>query len=842
MQDMTTIKIDAGRTLFSLSNLMIGANMEDLHYQMTGGLSSQLIHGESFFEPTPTEVAVRSQPFAGFTARGGDWRPAGEAVTVRVAGPPTDAAAVPAAAGVVQEGAGARLSTDSASAPERAQLSAEIRFPAGAAGGAGLALRIQPNEADERWEWFSGYTVELRPQEQTVTLKKAARANKHTALTSAACAIPKDTWVSVAVKIAGRHVRVWVDGREVLACEDDTPLPPGRVGVWAQENVSFRRLVETDAEGRPHPAAFTPHPLRAAPGDALSLRWRRAQSGTARGSFTHDAAGSWRAGKPSQGIVFESGEGEWGIDNAGLCRWGLRWEKGRPYEGFLRVRGDAGTELCVSLRSADGQTVHALETLRLSASDGEYERIAFELTPADDDPDGRFAITLRQPGAVTVGYVFLQPGAWGRFHNLPIRRDIAEAVIGQGIRALRLNGGMIEVPDYRWENMQGPRDERPPFNGFYDRWCGHGFGLIEFLQFCEAAGLVPIPALDVDETPESVADFVAYATAHENTPAGRRRAEDGHPPPFPMPFYQLANECPFDRKYVDQFRKVAEAVWEVAPEITLITTVARPDVQETDGEAAVREKLALPLELLRFAQERGKKLVFDCHSFSGTAVPGIALFGQWVKRLAARPEDVSTAILEFNAGAFDLARGLAHARELGLAYRAGDVIRAIGTPNLSQPWGVYQTDWKAVLWTQGSIYYTQHQVWFQPAYYVDQMIARSWVAGVVAATVQQGAEGPLDVFAGRSNDGRLLALRVVNPSPAPVAAQIRLTGFTPTEPDAQIEQLAGSPDDFNTREQPEKIKPVRHAWPHQIHDGRTHYTFPAHSFTVIKFSGRLTAS
>ena len=468
------INVEAEQPLFTLSDLMIGANMEDLHYQMTGGLSSQLIHGESFFELTPTDVARRSQPFAGFIARGGEWRRDGDAVDVSVAGERADA--------------GARLSTDFASAPEITQTSAEIKFPAGASGGAGLVLRIQPNEADERWEWFSGYTVLLSPKEQTVTFKKATRANQHVALKSGPCSFPADTWISVAVKIAGSHVAVQVDGREVLACDDERTLPPGRMGLVSEESVSFRRLAEMSADGKAHPIMFTPNPLLTTPGDAISLRWRKVQSGTVQGHFTHDADGSWLAGKPSQGIVFTSGEGELGLDNAGLCRWGLNLIKGKPYEGFLCLKSDAATDVFVSLRSADGQSIYAVKPLSFSGKSGEYVRFDFNLTPTQDDPNGRFAVTLQKPGAITIGYVFLQPGAWGRYKGLPIRKDIAEAVIDQGIRVLRMNGGMIEVPGYRWEHMQGPRERRPPFDGFYDRWCSSGFGLIEFPQFCEAAG------------------------------------------------------------------------------------------------------------------------------------------------------------------------------------------------------------------------------------------------------------------------------------------------------------------------------------------------------------------
>lgn len=55
--------------------------------------------------------------------------------------------------------------------------------------------------------------------------------------------------------------------------------------------------------------------------------------------------------------------------------------------------------------------------------------------------------------------------------------------------------------------------------------------------------------------------------------------------------------------------------------------------------------------------------------------------------------------------------------------------------NVAQPWGVYQTDWKAVLWTQGNICDTQDRVWFLPAYYVQQMIARAWAPDIAESTV-----------------------------------------------------------------------------------------------------------
>jgi alpha-L-arabinofuranosidase len=231
----------------------------------------------------------------------------------------------------------------------------------------------------------------------------------------------------------------------------------------------------------------------------------------------------------------------------------------------------------------------------------------------------------------------------------------------------------------------------------------------------------------------------------------------------------------------------------------------------------------LHLELAEFARVRGKRIMFDCHSFKGAAaVEGIAAFARWLKEKA--PE-ASVGILEFNAGAFDFQRGLNHALEMNATHRHGDVIRAVGTPNVSQPWGVYQTDWKAVLWTQGNIYYTPSKVWFQPAYYVDQMIAKSWAQDAVAVE----APATLDIFAAKTTDGSKLVLRVVNNTDHAQPVRLDWQGVTRSSVSARVTTLAHTdPLDSNTESQPEKIKPV------VSEATSTKHVFPAYSFTVME--------
>jgi len=42
-------------------------------------------------------------------------------------------------------------------------------------------------------------------------------------------------------------------------------------------------------------------------------------------------------------------------------------------------------------------------------------------------------------------------------------------------------------------------------------------------------------------------------------------------------------------------------------------------------------------------------------------------------------------------------------------------------------------------------------------------------------------------------------------------------------------------DEVNTAQDPEHIQPTFGEWRHQRGDGRARYTFPPHSFTMIRF-------
>lgn len=839
------VTIHADHVLFRLAPTTVGANMEDLHYQMVGGFDSQLLHGESFFEHSPTELAPLEEQLEGFLNVNGTWivsNGVGSVVvhpgdgtpwrTEGLAGGQPPRLVRPASA----KEPGARLVTRSSVDAVETQVS--LRFTTHDARPASLIANVDSNHSDSGWNWYAGYTVELDPVSNTVRLLTSHRAAQHSLLASAACTIPRDAWIPIALQDAGTQLVVRVAGRNVLSCAVARPLASGHMGLVARGPLQFCDFATVSASGQTNTIALQPNPLLTAPGEALSFRWARLQTGTARGAFAFDPNG-WHPGLRSQQIVFESGDGEFGCDNAGLEHVGIALHAGKPYEGFLRVRTTEPTDFSVSLRSADGQRLLAEQALR-TAGGPDFQRLEFSLTPTSNDGKGRFAITLKQPGRITVGYVFLQPGPWGRYNGLPIRRDLAEALVAQGIQLLRLNGGMIEVPDFRWKNLHGPRDQRMPYDGFYDRYCSSGYGPVEHLAFCNAAGFTAVIGLNLEEAPDDVADFVAYCNAPRGTPAGDRRAADGHPEPLGLRYYQVGNESGVNTKYVENFKRVAAAVWKVDTNIVLIPCGLTYGFKPDDHEDAVRKRLAPHLELARFIHAAGKPLLWDVHCFNKNDDPAQSYDGhlsggielsRWLTKLEPSLGPVPVMIGEFNAARFNFNRGLAHAVELAQAHRAGDIVWGTAMPNVSQPWGVFQSDWKAVLWTQGNIYYTPESVWFQPAYYVQQMIAKAWAPNVVPVESSLPPK-TLDVFAAKTEDGSNLVLRVVNLTNAEQSLWWEVRGVELGSSPARVTTLAHHDlMAFNTKAEPSRIRPVLSEWRRE--GGAMTRKFPPHSFTVL---------
>jgi hypothetical protein len=796
------IEVSADRVLHPVSRFLTGACIEDVNHEVYGGIDSQMIFGESFAEPAPPP------PLRGFTTYGGNWVPKEGELHASA-------------------GEGPKLVSDTPGFCV-GEASVELLFTGQGSGNAGLIVKLsQPGVGADR---FTGYEVSL---ETAGRLVLGRHRQNWEPIRNIPCEVPLHQWIKLAVRTTAKSLEVLVNDLSLIHYEDDQyPLETGTVGLrtWQRE-ARFRNLTIT-AGGETRKQEF----VCEVPGrwsDGVSGMWRALRRGTANGGFGIVEQGAY-SGRQSQRLTFTGGEGEIGIENQSLNRWGMNLVRGKSYEGFVCVKATGRTELFVALESRDGTKVYAEKRLRVS--EGGWQRLNFSLTPASADKAARFALKLKRPGSLVVGYAFLQPGEWGRFKGLPTRRDVAEGLIHQGITVLRQGGCMANAAEYRWKKMIGPREKRPPYVGWWYPQSSNGWGIFEFMNFCEAAGFLAIPDVNMGETPQDMADFVRYVNGPKESEWGRRRAADGHPKPYRLKYLQLGNEERVNEDYWQKFRPMAEAIWATDPDIILVVgdfAYGQPiaDPFKFEGAAGRITSLAVQQKILHLAKQHSREVWFDVHIGTDGPRPDWGGTLSYIDALARIADGAKhrVVIFEFNAGNHSQRRALANAMAILTAERDGRIPIACSA-NCLQPDGQNDNDWN-----QGLLFLSPSQVWLQPPGYVTQMFSRNYLPQLVRCEVT-GAKGTLDVNAKRSEDGQTLVLQAVNPSDGAVCAQIHIAGFTPRHPVAHVTELTGPLEARNTALHPQAIVPQERPWQHGLKDGNTSYTFPPHSITVLRLN------
>ncbi len=795
------ILVHADQVSHRLSPYLTGACIEDVNHEIYGGLYSQMLFGESFQEPAPP------LPLKGFTAYGGGWLANEGALWA-------------------EAGDGPKLISNAPALAE-GEVGVEVLLPASQAGNAGLIVKVsQPGIGADK---FTGYEIAL---DSTGRLVLGRHRQNWEPIRTVPCEVPTNQWIPLIVRLTGNSLEVLVNGLSLITYEDQQhPLAEGQVGLRTWRRAARLRNLYVKTDSRTQTLPFEPD--RTDSSGPVSGMWRAIHRGTATGEFQLETQQPF-TGHQSQHLTFKDGQGEVGVENQGLNRWGLNFIKGRRYEGYVWLRAEQLASVCLTLESADGTKPYA-ET-RVTTKPGPWQRLNFSLTPSASDKAGRFAIKLKQSGSVWIGHALLQPGAWGRFKGLPVRRDVAEGLVAQGLTVLRYGGSMINHPEYRWKNMTGPPDRRPPYHGTWYPYSSNGWGIFDFLNFCEKAGFLAIPALNMDETPQDLADFIDYANAPAKSDWGHRRAADGHPAPYGLKYLELGNEEAVNETYWLKFKALAQAIWARDTNVVLVIGDFAYDRAITDPYhftgAPNITSLAAHKQILDLAREHGREVWFDVHI--GTehppaphGLPGVRSLIDQLAKLSPGAR-FKLAVFEFNANNHALKRALANACAINQLQRAGDRVAVACSANCLQPDRQNDNGWN-----QGLLFLNPSQIWPQPAYYVTQIVARNFQP-LCLKTEVQSPPGALDVTATKSDDGQTLVLQAVNVTNDRLPARVTLAGFTPRQPAAHATVLTGDWEAVNTPEQPDRVKPTETDWHHDLQQTAT-YTFPPRSFTVLRF-------
>jgi hypothetical protein len=501
-----TIRINADKVENKISPLIYGSNIEDVNHEIYGGFYDQRIFGESFEEPNTGVNFNEWHKYSGF------WTGKDGIVNISPGRHTQSIVMMNGAHYVgVEPDHSARLIYEAKSI-FNGTISAEIRFRNKGDGG-GLIFRVSNEGVGD--DAFDGYEVSLAADGKKITLGK--HQQNFTLLKETEVSFSPQDWNKVQVLLMGKQIDVSLNGKRVLSfIDEDKPILSGKIGLrtW-KSDMEFRNIILSDQKSSQQLKLVN------LANEEISYNWDLINSKNAKASFKLDSTAAYN-GKNSQVINFISGIGKVGIANRSLNRWGIAVKKNQLFQGRVYLKGFITRPVTIALENSDGSKTYAQHKFNSVGKD--WKKFTFNLKASTTDAHARLAIYLSAKGKLWIDQVVLMGTGTEQFNGLPIRADIGKMLVSQGLTFLRYAGTMVNAPDYKFKNMIGDPDKRAPYRGHWNWYTSNGFGIEEFLKFCEQTKITPCFAVNIYETPEDMADMVEYLNGDVQTLWGAKRA------------------------------------------------------------------------------------------------------------------------------------------------------------------------------------------------------------------------------------------------------------------------------------------------------------------------------
>lgn len=283
-----------------------------------------------------------------------------------------------------------------------------------------------------------------------------------------------------------------------------------------------------------------------------------------------------------------------GISNGGY--WGIpvRPKTSLHVSFYAKAAEDFKGPLTVTISSTDGKTIFA--SAEVSGVTSEWKKFETTLKTKNADPskENQFTITTTSPGTIWFQQVSLFPPTYKDRAN-GNRPDLSELLAAMQPKFLRFPGGNYLEGDYinerfDWKKTVGDLATRPGHRSPWNYWSTDGFGLPEFLGWCEDLNMEPVlavfagyalkrdyikPGPDLEPYVQEALEEIEYVTGDAATTKwGAQRAKDGHPRPFQLRYVEVGNEDWFDRSgsYDGRFAQFYDAIKAKYPQLQIIAT------------------------------------------------------------------------------------------------------------------------------------------------------------------------------------------------------------------------------------------------------------------------------
>ncbi len=553
-----------------------------------------------------------------------------------------------------------------------------------------------------------------------------------------------------------------------------------------------------------------------------------------------------------------------GIANGGF--WGIPVRPNTTYHASFYARGRHFPGLLtVRLESADGQKI--LASASVPEISGHWQKYEVTLTTGAVEPskDNRLVISttkggtfFHKHGTVWFSQVSLFPPTYHDRAN-GNRPDLMQLLADMHPKFLRFPGGNYLEGDYinerfDWKKTIGDVSQRPGHRSPWNYWSTDGFGLMEYLNWCEDLQMEPLlavfagyalrhdyikPGPDLAPYVQDALDEIEYVTGDTNTTWGAARARDGHPAPFPLHYVEIGNEDWFDRSgsYDGRFAQFYDAIKAKHPDLQIISSIGNEHPESQRVHSRVPD---LVDEHFYRSQEEMEAHAHDYDKRSRDGKTKVFV-GEWATRVGSPTPNM--------AGALGDAAWMT-----GMERNSDLVVMSCYAPlfvNVSDLGKGHSMQWKTDL-----IGYDALNSYGSPAYYAQKMFSTHHGDEVLATGSQDiptytwqpparrrngveqsrppSEEVPTLFFnATRNSQNGMIYLKVVNRQGTPQAVKIEISGAPAVEAEGEAIVLkADSPDATNSIQEPDRIVPVTE----KVDGLGTEFTreFPPYSITILE--------
>jgi alpha-N-arabinofuranosidase len=341
-----------------------------------------------------------------------------------------------------------------------------------------------------------------------------------------------------------------------------------------------------------------------------------------------------------------------GVANGGY--WGIPVQPKTTYKVSFFAKAAPGFTgpLTASLMSTNGKV---LASAKISGVTGEWQKFEATLKTKHVKPskDNIFKITTTAPGTIWLQEVSLFPPTYKNRPNGD-RADISQLLTDAQPKFLRFPGGnYVEGGDFinrfNWKQMIGPVEQRPGHRSCWGYWSTDGFGLPEFLGWCQDVGMEPVMAVFAGYTlnrdhvtngpalepyVQEALEEIEYVTGDASTKWGAQRIKDGYPNPFPLHYVEIGNEDFFDRSgsYEWRFAQFYDAIKAIYPQLKIISTTAvKSRTADLNDEHYYESEEAM----------EGQSFMYDTRDRSN---PTKIFVGEWATRVGSPTPNMAGAL------------------------------------------------------------------------------------------------------------------------------------------------------------------------------------------------------